>query len=321
MSVRASRAHANRRRVSAAPRRSLAQAVAQTLSLRNLRAVATLALWGATLWGVVWGLRFLEPRALAALNDGRWRIEWVAPPTWFDRVRDIIEADLSPKLDMMDGVDLQNGYLAQELHRDLASSPWIAAVRSVRKRADGLVLVDAEFRKPFTRIEYRGATYLVDQKGYMLPRIDRAEVRGADASIYLEGVARPPPAVGQQWPGADVQAGLSTIAFLYEHAYASLLPHLLAVHVGNYNGKVLPLAGRVRIRALGNQFIEWGWPPGEEYGSEATAVEKFAKLSVFFQEHGRLPAGADLRYQDRNTIFTKPATRPGAPVAAEPGRG
>lgn len=298
------------RQQSASKKRVLVGIVRSSLSPHNLRLVGALLLWTATLAACAWGLNYLEPRALAELSDGRWRIEWVSPPRWFDRVRDIIEADLGPKLDMMAGIDLHNGYLAQELHHEIAASPWVAQVRSVRKRADGIILVDAEFRKPFTRVEYRGSTYLVDDKGYLLPRIERAEARAADGSIYLEGVAKPPPAIGQQWQGADVQAGLKTIAFLLDHAYASLLPHLMAVNVANHDGKLLPLAGRVRLRIVGDQFIEWGWPPNEEFGSEATALEKFAKLSVFFQEHGRLPAGADLRYQDRNTIFTKPAARP-----------
>jgi hypothetical protein len=192
-------------------------------------------------------------------------------------------------------------------------------VRSVVKRSDGVVLVDADFRRPFTRIEHRGLTYLVDEKGWVLPRIDRVNSPPPGGSIYLEGVEKGPPGIGHQWPGEDVQGGLKTIAFLYEHGYASLLSHILAVNVRDFSGKARNTNGRVRLRVVGDGFIEWGLPPGEEADIEATALDKFAKLSAYFQEHGHVPAGADLRYRQRDKIFAKPNPTPAPPANSPSG--
>lgn len=267
-------------------------------------------IWCATALGVVWGLRTLEPIALAQLQSGPWRIQWRHTPTWYDVIREHVEADIGPRLAQLDGLDFGHPQLAAELNAELTASPWIGAVSAVNKRSDGIILVDAQFRKPLTRIDHRGLSYLVDETGHRLPGVEPLQGRQPDGFVHLEGVHAPPPAEGQLWQGEDVRGGLATIRFLHEHAPLALRVQMTLVNVADYNGK--PDHSTIRIRGIAGDYIVWGLPPGEEYERELVATEKFAKLNAYFLEFGRLPTDCDLRYFTKEAIFARPAPPPTA---------
>jgi hypothetical protein len=144
---------------------------------------------------------------------------------------------------------------------------------------------------------------LVDEQGVYLPlrvpvrRIGEfASTRPSSPCIFLlEGVGQPPPAVGQIWPGQDLQSGLRL---------ASLLTHCVwreqirAISLVNHGGRQSPAEPHVRLLLDGSE-VRWGRGPGEEMGVEIPAAQKIALLQGLYAEHGRLDAGrthVDVRF-------------------------
>jgi hypothetical protein len=96
------------------------------------------------------------------------------------------------------------------------------------------------------------------------------------------------PAVGDRWPGKDVQAALKLITFLHLREIDGNLPfrhELRGVDVGRYDEKI----GGLRIITTNpRSYIHWGHVPGEGYGVEATAEDKLNILRDAFDQWGSL---------------------------------
>ncbi len=288
-------AAARSRRVSAKPAGPRLVAPPK-LTLAHLRGLGHVVLWVGTLAGVIYGLHRLEPVAVRAQGDGRWRYEWASTPPWFDALPESVAAEVGGVLKYIEEKDLREEDLAARVHELLSnSSPYIAKVKSVRKRADGVILVDADFRRPLTGVDFAGVTYLIDEQGYRLPMEKPTDQRPI-GDVYIEGVsARPPAYYGQQWPGAELQAAIKLVRLLHLQEMLSLRQHLFSVDVRGLRWTNERWRGQMKIHARDNLTIIWGLPPGDEYGVEATAQQKLAKLLAIFQRsNGQLYSGGTL---------------------------
>lgn len=246
--------------------------------IRNNGRAITIALgWMLAVCGVVFGLRALEPQARAAVR-GETRIEWVGLPGWLnDPYWQSIKQEVADGVpELYPDTQIYDANVCKWVSDHVANSPWIAKLHKVTKTNDGRVLIYADFRKPFSLIERNGRAYLIDRAGVVLPRSETNVDYGQ--WITIRGVKAPPPAVGQVWPGQDVQDALKLVDYLGKAEADGKLPvrrFLRSVDASEHNPKTTQL--RV-LTVKPESYIYWGCPPGEEYTVEASAARKLAAL-------------------------------------------
>lgn len=261
----------------------------------------------AALGGAAFGLHALEPLAQRVANP-QPRLEWEGLPAWLAHPNQAAflaqreaDAGLGPHASVHDTE------LVRSIGQRLASSPWIAEVRRVSARSDGVIRVNAVFRTPLAMVEHRGMAYLVDHAGVRLPLEVVAQQVNRRAWLVIQGVAAPPPAAsGQQWVGEDLTAGLRLARFLAQADAMGRLPFRPAIHcidVSNHKWRQDGSAGQIRLRTVNAcEVIHWGVPPGEEYEIEPPAEWKLAALSDLYQA-GRLLCGRQVDVRDRERVL------------------
>ncbi len=253
--------------------------------------------WVASLIALGWGVYRLE-RYTAAMPPGEpCRLEWVDLPAWLTTpasqpiLHEIIAAaQLSPD------ADIRDPDLCRQVGENLRHSPWIAAVKSVRKLPTGIVCVRATFREPFAFVQAGSTVYLVDREGIRLPL--RYEVASVDERYWndwfrIAGVQAPIPAEGELWPGEDLAAGLRLIEFLRQAAARGEVPFrplLRVIDVTNYGRRVNAYEGDLRIQTTHPAtYVDWGLPPDEEYNVESSASRKLAMLRALYENQSQFP--------------------------------
>lgn len=264
-------------------------------------------LWAGSLAAIPFGLNAADAYARRAAVESTIELRWVNLPYWLangdqDDVLDEIKSGI--KLYSDDNIFAPD--LCERVGRSVAASPWVRSVQSVSKHRDGVVRVKARFRTPLTLILVGEDAYLVDREGVRLPR--GGPFNPADW-IIVTGVRGPVPKVGRAWNGQDAAAALKLVELLTERAARGELScrdELRAVDVSNYRGRESAYDGWLQIRTtVGEAMIQWGLPPGEEYGIESSAEKKLARLDELARtKYGRLPdlGKIDIRGNDRVTI-------------------
>lgn len=266
--------------------------------------------WAGTAVALAYGFGWVREFVESKPPNVEMRIEWMNLPGWLSEsahawLRDEIERSAGLAAD----APVYDARLTERVGLRLMESPWIAKVERVAKQPDGTVRVWAQFRRPAAFVEVRGRAYLVDPTGVRLPPEYEVDEALAAGYFVITGVAEALPAVGQPWGGEDLTAALNLAQYLWEARGRGEVPFIAwirAIDVANFNGKVSRLAGRLRLRTIHpNAFVEWGLPPGEEGGVEASASHKLHNLNtVFVQMGGQLPprnidirgvGGVDLR--------------------------
>lgn len=275
-----------------------------------LPAAGRALLWAGSLAAIPFGLNAADAYARRAAVEKTIELRWVNLPYWLasgdqDDVLDEIKSGI--KLYSDDDIFAPN--LCERVGRSVAASPWVRSVERVSKHRDGVVRVKARFRTPLTLILAGADAYLVDRSGVRLPR--GGPFKPADWLI-VTGVRGPVPKVGQAWNGRDAAAALKLVELLTERAARGALScrdELRAVDVSNYRGRKNAHDGWLQIHTTrGEGMIQWGLPPGEEYGIESSAEQKLAVLDQLARDnYGRLPdmGRIDIRGNDRVT-FDRP---------------
>jgi len=264
------------------------------LSLTTWWQLTRLIAWVASLGVVVWGLDVLADYARGLPPPGPCRLVWVQLPDWlrkaeYSHLLERIEAaaEITPE------TDIRAPDLARRVYEGLTRSPWIARVERVVARGTGALEVTAQFREPTAFVEYDGRAHLVDGEGVRLPADVSPGQFPARNYFLITGVKRPPPPVGRPWDGDELAAGLRLAAFLerarQEQQFA--FGHFVrAIDVSQYDSRVNQLAARLRLATIhAGCFIEWGNPPGEETGEEASANRKLVILNDLYSRLGQLP--------------------------------
>ncbi|TWT45351.1 hypothetical protein RAS1_17740 [Phycisphaerae bacterium RAS1] len=262
-------------------------------------------LWLGGIGGSVYGLTALAPYSLATQGGEDWRVEWENPPAWADAsVRDLVTAQVGA----VAGVGRGDPRLCALVAEQLKSSPWIAEVQRISKRADGVVRVRATMRPRLADAKglaiYRGRAYRIDDTGVRLPdECDLADLDRSRTWILIQGIQAPPPEIGEVWRGDDLQAGIKLVRFLNSRS-SPLLPSIRAIDVGNYDWKEDRFGGRLRLMTLHPRtIIHWGQPPGEEYDMESPADQKLQWLVRIFEKHGgQFPDGGPIDLRDEAAV-------------------
>jgi hypothetical protein len=267
------------------------------LSAGQLWRVWSLIGWTITLAALIVGLDWLRGYVEAHPAPAAIRTEWMNLPDWLLRddtqwIRGEVEAAIADVAQQ----SIFDGPLTATLGEHLARSPWVAGVERITKQGDGTIRIWASFREPFAFVDVKGRAYAVDAAGVRLPLEYGVDFVEDSGHSIVTGVAGPIADVGQPWEGEDLKAGLALAKFLREAANRGEAPFrssIRAIDVSNYDRRVNRMAGRLRLKTIHpGAFVEWGLPPGEEGGVEATAVQKLLNLrSVYVQMGGQLPAG------------------------------
>lgn len=300
-------------RTAAAPPRTRSAVGAALDSPVLWRALALLA-WALMVLVVFLAARWVHD-AVTSARDAPCAIEWAALPGWLQEpqsrwVLGEIEAALGPP----EAHRRFDPALVHRLGERLAASPWVAAVERIQKTAAGIIQIDAKFREPEALVEVGGRLYLTDGEGTRLPPEYQADVLdhypdARERLFVIAGVSRPLPPVGANWEAEDLRAGLSLARFLKLAVARREVPFrssLRAIDVSNFDGSKNRLDGKLRIKTIhAGAYIDWGLPPGEEFGVEASAERKLGNLRTAYVNLGgqlppkvivaRWPSGIDFR--------------------------
>jgi hypothetical protein len=262
------------------------------------RRIAALLGWSASIVAVGWGMVWLEREVRTAQVGVGCELEWVDLPDWLtsDRSGRILR-DIAAAADPGPGVELRDPDLCRRITEGLQRSPWVAEVQRVSKQADGRIRVRALYREPFALVELNGSAYLVDRAGVRLPmqyEVAKVEDHYWNEWFRIVGVAGAVPAEGAAWGGDDLGAGLRLVEFLKAATARGEVPFrssLRTVDVANYKLRGgNKYDGELRIRTLNPRcYINWGLPPGEEYGVEPGAQRKVDMLRAVYAKRGQLP--------------------------------
>lgn len=271
--------------------------------------------WSATFVAVVWGLGRLDQRVRGQNPAAQCVIEWDGLPAWLTGAGgDQALADIAAAADLRPDDDIHDPELCRRVAAGLQASAWVAEVRRVSKRPDGVVRIDARYREPFAYVEHAGVVYRVDREGVRLPlpatyRVDFIQDKFWNDWFRIVGPSGVVPREGEPWPGDDLAAGLRLVQFLRDATARGEVPFrssLRAIDVANFGLRKSPDDGQLRIRTIHpRSYIRWGEPPGEEYEVESPARRKLDMLRSVYAKRGFLPEGIlDVRDVERAQIIT-----------------
>lgn len=296
------------------------------LSGTQLWRVWSLIGWTITVAALLVGFDWLRGYVESHPAQAAIRTEWMNLPDWLLREdTQWIRAEIEAAIAGVAQQSIFDGTLTATLGEHLARSPWIAGVERITKQGDGTVRIWASFREPFAFVDVKGRAYAVDAAGVRLPLEYDVDFVEASGHSIVTGVAQPIPDIGRPWEGDDLKAGLALARFLREAAKLGEAPFrssIRAIDVSNYTGRVNRMAGRLRLRTVHpGAFVEWGLPPGEEGGVEATAAQKLLNLRrVYVQMGGQLPAGRiDIR--GAGSVEFQATPEPAPPPKPKPDQG
>ncbi|MBI5367961.1 MAG: hypothetical protein HZA54_13055 [Planctomycetes bacterium] len=199
----------------------------------------------------------LDPRSLAVIARPQWAGSGIdfsvgANFPYAGRVS-IFEKDLVAHL---------AGYYGQ--------NPWVARVVRIRKELPNRLRVQLEIRKPVAAVEQKGSYYLVDRDAVRLPgKYPRRPDLAYDVPVLI-GVPTVPPAPGQAWRDAAVDAGVAVAQTLLDYELMKSMK-LIAIDVENVGGRKSARESEVVLWAEEMVPIQWG---------RATVTEKFGEVPV-----------------------------------------
>lgn len=183
--------------------------------------------------------------------------------------------------------DWTDSVRCREIAKRLSTIGWIADVRFVRRTVGGRFEIGARYRLPAAMVANRGDYVLIDSEGVRLPGVYVYQPRW----YIIDGVESDAPPVGEKWPGADLQAGLTVLTALRSEPFR---PQIVGVVVENFGGRRNARASHIELitdRPGGR--IRWGSAPGFEV-EENLLLQKLALLRQNFAQSGRADAGHDV---------------------------
>lgn len=295
----------------AAPRRKLSRWRA------GIHALIALGFLSGLIFAVVESSRYVDRRAETGEPP---RIVLVDQPEWMNPV--LAQRILDSLKPGTKGRASRDRELLLELANVLRAEPWVKEVRSVRRRFyDGqpgaMIEVDAEFRVPTALVEAGGEFWMIDSEGVKLPERFAADEIGRvslkkDHSLQLRavtGVASNPPAVGQTWKGADVQAALDLVKLLHDKPFAT---DIAIVDVSNFGGRRNRESAQIVLHTRQKTEVRWGRPiHAQDFFVEVEPKKKLEYLEKIYDRFGRVDANyawIDIRF-DRVTYPAEGDTR------------
>jgi len=252
-------------------------------TMAGLRALGLLSLVVACAVGWHYGEGLLRDQA-ARIADRRSQVEvdLVDAPKWMSQ---LLRTDLSNLAKSQLSTDPMNASELNRVHEKLAANAWVEQVTRIERTDGGSVNIWAQYRQPVALIESRDGFHLVDEQGIQLPGLYLSHQAGALALPIVEGVLSQPKREGLQWPGEDVQAGLSLVMLIRNEAY---IDQIRSIDVSRRDD-----LGRMRLvmHTINGGMVRWGLPPGSEHPIEPDMRTKLTRLASVYRQRGSIDAG------------------------------
>jgi hypothetical protein len=292
-------------RKEAKKRRNAAKAESRDRKLARAGRIATVGMSLTVGLGLALGLFLGAPRleaklaARAASGPVEIVFHWpegAGGESWLPRdLRDVMLASAHQELEKHP--DPFSAVALRGVGQAAMRSGWVDEVRSVQRLRSGGIQVDARWRVPTAVVRRDGSDYLIGHRGEVLPMVFRCDASPLKAIV---GAAREPrleggrPAIGQVWPGADVQAGLELLALVVTKPWAD---QVSAIDVGEYlSRKELVLVTRW------NGKVVWGGAPSDTIPGQLSTAAKLGRLDALYQRHGRIDVSK--RLVDITSVYT-----------------
>lgn len=266
--------------------------------------------WLGTLAGLAVGMYALEGYAKSVGVVRPTKLEWPDDlPAWLKNPDHAeFKEEIAAAVQLRRDDDLHTADLCEWIGRRLEECPWTESVERISKRQDGVIRIEATFRRPVTMIVKGGNAYLVDEKAVRLPRERRPALLDAREWILVEGVRGDVPKVGQAWNGKDALSGVKLVRILneaYEQGRLSCWPEFTRVDVSNFDGSESSRDGRIRIKTMTpGVLIHWGLTPGEEYPVECSTEDKLDRLDELYRKHSGFPEKGPIDVRPFDRVWT-----------------
>lgn len=187
------------------------------------------AIVGGSLWGVLALRKFVLAQPDFAPAAARATLELADRPDW---MTDSLVEDL--RVELMGSREAQgwtfDAGLVRRVGQAAATCPWVKVLEKVQiertaagpddSGTAGRIVVRAQYRRPVAKVQ-DGHEQYIDAQGVLLPAEQVAELglKGPLPQIVNPGARCP--AVGQVWPGQDIQAALAVLSLLADKPYFS----------------------------------------------------------------------------------------------------
>ena len=216
----------------------------------------------------------------------RESLRLVEGPAWMTpaiRAELDVTAALPPKFSVLDPA------LPQRVARAYQSCLWVERVESVRVRdvrvAGGPPLeVRLKFRRPvaFVEVGVRDGYCLVDARGVRLPGTYREPRLGDVRFLLITGCTQAPPAPGQVWSAAALEAAVR-VAEAVEPKREKF--GLATLDVSNFGGRRDPRDPEIALWTVNRTEIKWGRAPTPEAErlQEKSLAEKVGYLDYVYE--------------------------------------
>jgi cell division protein FtsQ len=197
----------------------------------------------------------------------------------------------------------------EEIHRELASEPYIRQTR-IGRELNGIIRVTITERQPLARTMFQGRPVIVDSEGVLLPD------SGVSARYHrlplVFGIVGAAPAAGGAWrmSGSDERMLEGMIEAFAQAKYAGLMLREIHLSPGNESW-----------------FLVSGSPIRFIIGNDGNFKEKLKKFEIFWQKVIAKKGldcyeSVDLRFRERvfarDTEVEGPSPAPPVPAPAAP---
>jgi len=240
---------------------------------------------------IVFGLRTLANYVhnLPQFKGQQVTLTLANKPKWMDKAlaEQIMQQSIGPVRNRLEQQRAtgRSQEMARLLAQRLPNSAWVKHVSYVRRCYAGELVTACEFRRPVAMLQHQGAYRLVDETGVILPgKYTQADLV-ASGLLAIGGLNAKPPTDGSRWTRMDLQAALELVGMLDKQPYSS---QICSIDVGNFGGRIDPLASWIVLITNSGSKIRWGRPPGQEMGLENNCDQKMALLAGLYSQFGRL---------------------------------
>ena len=172
-------------------------------------------------------------------------------------------------------------------------------------RSGDLIEIECDFRAPMAMVRWQDYFWLIDSDGYKLPEQYTAE-QAADLVLdnerrphlrIIDGVAHAPVESGQQWPGADLAAGLELARLLFGQRYVD---EIVKIDISNFSGRIDPREAHLTLVTRDGTEVRWGRPiSAKDAFIEIAPAKKLEAMQQIFTTFNRVDAGqpwVDIRF-------------------------
>lgn len=174
--------------------------------------------------------------------------------------------------------------------RALEATGWLRPGVEVRRRADGAIDIDGQWRAPAVVIQRNGQHYLGAIGGELLRVPAGLDLERTTMFRVFNPYSEAPkdamgnPAFGQKWPGGDVQAAIDLLDRLGPLEESKFI---IGVDVREYMR-----AGRLLIVTDAGGIIDWGSAIGQDAPGEVRVEDKISHLRRVLRPGQRLDTQA-----------------------------